>query len=581
MTGRPAPSSGAFPSRRRSRARAALPAWTRAAVLVTVLAVALSFGVYRATSTPPLSDAAPPAVGTASKQNLAGIPGDAAPGAAPGTETLLVYGVAGPDWRYAQTQAVQTANLLSHGSRVRTRTIGDYRCGEERNVSAVVYIGSASDARLPGCLLDTMLSGTVPTMWIGGDAGALFTRDPAAAARLGWHVADGPAVNAVAVEYNGVRLGRANSPDTPVTRIALASDSPAVVRGWAVTDDGKRSPWAVTTGSFTYLAESPYDYVEYGGRYLAAADLLRSLVQPDAPDRHRALVRLEDVGPDSDPEQLRAIADMLAAAGAPFTVAVYPVYVDTRLGIREGQDPHHPFVRRLADTPAVVDALQYMRDRGGTIELHGYTHQYGDTANPAGVSGADWEFYGARYDAEGHEVLTGPVPADSLEWATDRMQRGRTEMTRVGLPDPWLFEFPHYTASATDYAAANDVFGVRYEQGTYFASQCPPGTGPCGDEPDPDSLFQQYFPYLVRDVYGSVVIPEDLGYLAPVAEHGVAPQSVDDILDHARAIGAVRDGVASFFYHPYLGVEPLKRIVSGIQALGYTFVTPESLLQDG
>lgn len=561
--------------------RAALPAWTRAAILVFVLALGISVGVYRATSTPPLSDAAEPAVGTAPLQHLAGAAGDAAPGAGPNAETLVVYGVAGDDWRNAQINAVQTANLLSHSSRVRTRTIGEYRCGEERDVTAVVYIGSASDPRVPGCLLDSMLSGPVPAMWIGGDIGVLFAHDPAAAARLGWHVSDGPPVHAVAVDYNGVRLERANRPDAPVTRVTLAPDSPAMVRGWAVTGDGGRSPWAVTTGDFTYLAESPYDYVEYGDRYLAAADLLRSLAQPESPDRHRALVRLEDVGPDSDPTQLRAIADMLHTAGAPFTVAVYPVYVDTRAGVRDGQDPDHPFTRRLADTPAVVDALQYMRDRGGTIELHGYTHQYGRTANPAGVSGADWEFYGARYDSAGREVLTGPVPHDSLEWAKDRMQRGRTEMTRVGLPDPWLFEIPHYTASAAAYAAANDVFGVRYEQGTYFASRCRPGTAPCGAEPDPDGLFQQYFPYLVRDVYGSVVIPENLGYLAPVVEHGLETQSVEDILDHARALGAVRDGVASFFYHPYLGVEPLERIVTGIQDLGYTFVSPESLLREG
>jgi Uncharacterized protein conserved in bacteria (DUF2334) len=43
--------------------------------------------------------------------------------------------------------------------------------------------------------------------------------------------------------------------------------------------------------------------------------------------QHRALLRLEDVGPLADPLQLRQAADLLAAEGIPFSVAVYPVYV--------------------------------------------------------------------------------------------------------------------------------------------------------------------------------------------------------------------------------------------------------------
>ena len=39
----------------------------------------------------------------------------------------------------------------------------------------------------------------------------------------------------------------------------------------------------------------------------------------------------------------------------------------------------------------------------------------------------------------------------------------------------------------------------------------------------------------------------------------------------------VRDGFASFFYHPYYGVEILESIVAGVEAAGYTFVSPDSL----
>ena len=39
----------------------------------------------------------------------------------------------------------------------------------------------------------------------------------------------------------------------------------------------------------------------------------------------------------------------------------------------------------------------------------------------------------------------------------------------------------------------------------------------------------------------------------------------------------MRDGVASFFFHPYLDVAVLQEIVEGIRAAGYTFVGPHDM----
>jgi hypothetical protein len=48
-------------------------------------------------------------------------------------------------------------------------------------------------------------------------------------------------------------------------------------------------------------------------------------------------------------------------------------------------------------------------------------------------------------------------------------------------------------------------------------------------------------------------------------------------LARARRNLVVRDGFASFFYHPHLGVDHLRQTVEGIKAQGYTFVSPTSL----
>lgn len=86
-------------------------------------------------------------------------------------------------------------------------------------------------------------------------------------------------------------------------------------------------------------------------------------------------------------------------------------------------------------------------------------------------------------------------------------------------------------------------------------------------------MDEQFAPYVIRDVYGSVVIPETLGMveLRPsLPDEGTA----EAILAHARSQFVVRDNVASFFYHPFLGTEQLEDIVNRMRSMGYRFVAP-------
>jgi uncharacterized protein YdaL len=148
----------------------------------------------------------------------------------------------------------------------------------------------------------------------------------------------------------------------------------------------------------------------------------------------------------------------------------------------------------------------------------------------------------------------------------------RSELAKAGLPEPAAFEFPHYTASAPDYQAATTTFGVRYDRGSYFPGWCSPECGNVA-RTQPAGIYTQTFPYLVRDVYGAVVVPENLGYIPPWSNAPELDRHISDILAAARTFRVVDDGVASFFYHPYLGTEALSRVIDGIQAAGYRFVS--------
>jgi uncharacterized protein YdaL len=128
-----------------------------------------------------------------------------------------------------------------------------------------------------------------------------------------------------------------------------------------------------------------------------------------------------------------------------------------------------------------------------------------------------------------------------------------------------MFEFPHYMASPGAYAAAGKRFAYRYERSLYFP-------GLLSRRPVPDAGREwQFFPYVVRDVYGATVVPENLDYVTSSGD------SIPALLAAARANLVVRDGVASFFYHPFLGVAELPRVVDGLRAMGYTFVSATDL----
>jgi uncharacterized protein YdaL len=146
---------------------------------------------------------------------------------------------------------------------------------------------------------------------------------------------------------------------------------------------------------------------------------------------------------------------------------------------------------------------------------------------------------------------------------------------KAGVGTPTMWTFPDYVASFPDYAAAAQTFPVRWERALYF------GGGLTGGTIDYSHVIGQTFPYVVRDAYGSVVLPENLGDYSPDAFYAFPPHTVNDILAAGAANLAVRDGFASFFYHPYLGLSTLEQIVDGLRSEGYTFASPTQVAAQG
>ncbi len=294
---------------------------------------------------------------------------------------------------------------------------------------------------------------------------------------------------------------------------------------------GLTVPYAIRSGSFWCFADSPFSYATEADRYLYFADLLHEILGEDHPRSHTALIRIEDTNPFSDPGSLRAIADLLAARKIPFLVGVIPFYVNPATDTRVA----------MSEKPDYVDALHYAMEHGGTIVLHGTTHQYkGETAS-------DYEFW--------DESRNALLPMDSREYAERKLRDGVVECMKNGVY-PLVWETPHYSASTVDYSAFASHFSTAMEQRLVI------------DDLD----YSQYFPYVInRDMYGQRILPENLGYIPLDPDPAKEQADVDQLLSFAKVELAVRDGVVAAFFHPFVKIEFLAHLVDGLSGLGYTF----------
>ncbi|GAA2593085.1 polysaccharide deacetylase family protein [Winogradskya consettensis] len=496
--------------------------------------------------------------------------GKAAPGG--GTaKTLVLYDTTGDYGWMGEVYATQTANLASHFGSWTAAPVAAYKAGDLNTYTAVVYVGSTYDEPLPAAFLADITATKKPVTWLFDNIWQLAAKDANFAATHGFTSGSFDFADVTEVDYKGKKLTRDTTDKSGIMNLTVSDTTKFKTLASAVRPDGTTFPWAVQSGNFTYVGEIPFAYVTHDDRYLAFADILFDSLGDTgvSRERHRALARIEDVGPDSDPDELKAIADYLYAEKVPFSVAVYPRYRDPKGVQNNGKAQDYTLVNK----PKVVAALKYMQQRGGTLIMHGYTHQYGNVANPYdGVSANDFEFYMAHVDANNSVIYDGPVKEDSASYVTSRVTAAGLTFALAGLGMPTTFEFPHYAASGLDYQTINTLFGKRYDRGLYF-----PGVL-TGAKFDYTRQFGQFFPYAVRDVYGSVVIPENIGNVEPEPFNNHPARLPADLLASADRNLVVRDGVASFFYHAYLGTDHLKTLVTGLKAQGYSFVSGDSMV---
>ena len=419
--------------------------------------------------------------------------------------------------------AAHIANLLGHFDYAPVQqAIEDYVPGSMDPYDAVFVVGGAETSTWPAAVVRDARRRTKTIVWIGFGIDALLAEGEDV--RLGVRVEQVLLESAFdRVRYRGVTV---NKGDTSIAEMSILAPDRVTTEAVAVDPAGRERPYIVRAGPLWAVADVPFAYLSDRDRYFVFCDLLHDMLGVQHAATKRALIRLEDVTPLEDPDAVRRAVSVFVAEKVPFQIGLVPIYSDG--------GAHSDIY--LSDRPDLVDAIHEAVAKGGTVVLHGSSHQY------RGKSADDFEFWDA--------INNRARPDDSPELVRRKIAAALDECFRNDIY-PIAWETPHYTASPQDYVEFGRVFSTLYERPLIGREQ---GT-------------QQMFPYPTIDTRGLRIIPEDLGYLP-----GQNPQP-DELIRNARALTVVRDGVASAYVHSFLDPRYLRDTVRGVKALGYTFVS--------
>jgi uncharacterized protein YdaL len=265
-----------------------------------------------------------------------------------------------------------------------------------------------------------------------------------------------------------------------------------------------------------------------------------------------AYLRLEDVHPAVDVKQLKEIAELLKEKKLPYMITVIPVY----------KDPNTGKTVHLKDNPELIDVLRFMQDNGGSIIMHGYTHQFYDSE-----TGEGFEFWDVKTDqpirqpnhekpktkddfqsTEDYNKYVEKGKAFEEKYIKEHIEKGITELVEAKLY-PIAFEAPHYTMSQKGYEILSHYFSTYIGQLQL-------------NDTTWKSMHSPAYTSTPSFLHGMKLMPETVGFI----EEG-KPQDIAKMKERALSITKLSDGIIGAFYHPYLGVTPLKEVLKELGSI--------------
>ncbi len=519
---------------------------------------------------------------------------------------LILYDTAGPYGEQGKINALLLENLLGHFDlNITSKPADTYIANEiiDKNITTVFYLGTTYHPNYtPGYMnfYQDIAENNKTVVWINYNLDSLQT---AWDNNNGWgsnstfvdttgFTSAGTDTNYTRVWYKDTELYKGVIPfATPGADTSNCEPELTINNAYAcalelntilISDENKISvhaeanstidssisnePYITQAGNFWFVGDIPFTYMSEEDRYLAFSDLLHDMLNIDHNESHKAIMRLEDVNAETNPSDLIAITEYMQSQNIPFNVATIPQY-ENPLG-EYGYPVSTSIKLYESDIGTLLKA--YYSERLIDIVQHGFSHQYDSIKNPYnGVTADDFEFMIVTdTNNDGNYTYVGPSEDDNGTWAKQRIIEGKTILDQVGL-QAFAWEAPHYMAGPDHYRAIKEVYPIQYSRLIYYP-----------DESDKSKFVGQFYPYIIRkDTYGYYVIPENIHNIEDAPNEGYRTITSTDIIRFSKKLKVVRDAVASFYYHPYLGTDELSKIIPGLRNEGYEFVRATSLVE--
>ncbi|WP_042221186.1 DUF2334 domain-containing protein [Oceanobacillus manasiensis] len=260
-------------------------------------------------------------------------------------------------------------------------------------------------------------------------------------------------------------------------------------------------------------------------------EVLHEVFEEDHKTSRQAYLRLEDIHPGINAKELERVAAFLKKEKIPYMVSISPVYINSKT----------EELYKLSDTEDVVKVLNDMQDDGASFVLHGYSDQYGDLETGSGFEFWDKE-ENKPLDIRERGTYTDTVQFIKHATLREKLEAGIQELVDYGIY-PIAFEAPHYAMSQQGYKTISEYFSTYVGQVQLT---------------DNDWRMMTESPVMTNPsfLHGMTLLPETIRYV-----RYDEPESFKEIQNKIDEMLIVRDGVIGGFYHPFMGMEQLQKLV--------------------
>ncbi|RDY23632.1 DUF2334 domain-containing protein [Romboutsia maritimum] len=294
----------------------------------------------------------------------------------------------------------------------------------------------------------------------------------------------------------------------------------------AYINDGLNSyPYIVKDKNLFYVSNINFNDILF---YIFSNEL-NEIFDMEINSEGKVFLRLDYVNPFTDKENLKKISDYLYSKSIPFMVNLTPAYLN-----KENEK-----IITISEDEEMIDTLKYIQDKGGSIILNGYTHQYkNEKTSKEGI-----EFW--------DEKDNKPVTEDINLYVKNRILSG----LRICIENeiyPIAFQAPNNVINSQGYKELKKYFS------TYVGRH----------QSDDNVHVNNTYPYIIKNsVDFNKLIPENLGFINQDDDF-----NIDKIEEELNCISLVRGYSSGINFYPDLNIDYLNSVVEKLEAKDIKFM---------